>query len=104
MSQPTVTIGLTMKDNVLLILTKFTTIIMNTIIAIPFTSNNLFHVKVININSPGSNPKSYHINIHIIINPHMHVLVIFNIAHHIHFINPINVSAHSIPYAGAMNE
>ena len=30
-----------MKDNVLLILT---------IIAIPFTSNNLFHVKVININ------------------------------------------------------
>ena len=48
-----------MKDNVLLILTKFTTIFLNTIIAIPFTSNNLFHVKVININSPGSNPKSY---------------------------------------------
>ena len=40
-----------MKDNVLLILTKFTTIIMNTIITIPFTSNNLFHVKVININT-----------------------------------------------------
>ena len=36
-----------MKDNVLLILTKFTTIIMNTIIAIPFTSNNLFHVIII---------------------------------------------------------
>ena len=71
MSQPTVTIGLTMKDNVLLILTKFTIIIMNTIIAIPFTSNNLFHVKVININSPGSNPKSYHINIHIIMNINM---------------------------------
>ena len=43
-----------MKDNVFLILTNFTTIIINTIIAMPFTSNNLFHVKVININYPGS--------------------------------------------------
>ena len=60
-----------MKDNVSLILTKFTTINNNTIIAMPFATNNLFHVKVIiiiiikviNINSPGSNPKSNHINI-----------------------------------------
>ena len=106
MPQPTVTIGLTMKDNVLLILAKFTTMIINTIIAMSFTSNNLFHVKVININSPGSNPKSNHINIHIaidphtpfiiiiIIDPHTHVFVILNIAHHIYFVNPINVSAH----------
>ena len=55
MPQPTFTIGLTMKDTVFLILTKFTTNIINTTIAMPFASN-LFHVKVININSPGSNP------------------------------------------------
>ena len=83
MSQPTVTIGLTMKDNVFLILTEFTTIIIHTtqvqvnafihsfiihtIITMPFASNHLFHVNVININSPGSNPKSYHINIHIVL-------------------------------------
>ena len=48
------------------------------------------------------NPKSYHINIHIIIDPHTHVLVILNIAHNIHFINQVNVSAHGISYAGAM--
>ena len=66
----------------------------------PFTSNNLIHVKVININSPGSNPKSYHINIHIVINLHTYMFVILNIAHHIYFINPINVFAHSISYAG----
>ena len=101
-----------MKDNVSLILAKFTTIIINTIIAMPFASNNLFHVKVININSPGSNPKSNHINIHIaidphtpfiiiiIIDPHTHVFVILNITYHIYFVNPINVSAHSISYAG----
>ena len=91
-----------MKDNVSLILTTFTTIIINTIIAITFTSNNLFHVKVININSPGSNPKSNHINIHIAIDPHTHVFVILNIAYHIYFVNPINVSAHSISYAGVI--
>ena len=65
-----------MKDNVLLILTKFTAIIINAIITMSFTSNNVFHVKVIDINSPGSNPKSDHINIHIIINPHTHVCYI----------------------------
>ena len=54
MPQPTFTIGLTMKDNVPLILTKFTTIIINTIIAMPFASNNLFHVKVVNMHDMGS--------------------------------------------------
>ena len=68
----------------------------------PFASNHLFHVNVININSPGSNPKSYHINIHIVIDPRTHVFVILNIAHHTYFINPIHVSAHSISYAGVM--
>ena len=102
MPQSTFTTGLTMKDNVSLILTKFTTIIINTIIAMPFTSNNLFHVKVTNINSPGSNPTSNHINIHIVIDPHTHVFVILNITHHIYFVNPINVSAHSISNAGGM--
>ena len=38
MPQQTFTIGLTMKDNVFLILTKFTTIISNTIIAMLFAS------------------------------------------------------------------
>ena len=36
------------------------------------------------------------------INPHTHVLVILNIAHNIHFINQVNVSAQGISYAGAM--
>ena len=90
-----------MKDTVFLILTKFTTNIINTTIAMPFASN-LFHVKVININSPGSNPKYDYINIHVTINPRMLVFVILNIAHHIHFINPINLSAHSISYAGVI--
>ena len=42
----------------------------------PFTSNNLFHVKVIDINSPGSNPKSNHINIYIVIDPHTHEAIV----------------------------
>ena len=61
------------EDNVFLILTNFTAIIINTIITMPFASSNVFHVKVINVNSPGSNPKSDHINSHIIINPHTYV-------------------------------
>ena len=113
-----------MKDNVFLILTKFTTIISNTIIAMLFASmlrllafcafvagwrhalrsewSFIIIIKVININSPGSNPKSNHINIHIVIDPHTHVFVILNIAYHIYFVNPINLSAHSISYAGVI--
>ena len=83
-----------------LILTQFTAIFINIIITIPFTSYNVFHVKV--INSPGSNHKSDHIDIHIIMNPRTHEFVLLNIAHHIHFINPINVSAHGISYAVIM--
>ena len=59
-------------------------------------------IKVININSPGSNPKSNHITIHIVIDTHKHVFVILNITHHIYFVNPINVSAHSISNAGVI--
>ena len=46
--------------------------------------------------------KSDKINIHIVISPHTHVFVILNIAHHIYFINPIYLSAHSISYAGVV--
>ena len=87
MPRTTIAIRLTIENCVLLILIRFTAVVINTILSMPFTCI-FFHVKVIDLNSPGSIPKPDHIYIHSISNLHTH--------HH------TCVSILGIPYTGTM--